>query len=173
MKMLFLYKEFGIENGKSIMDDFSENAHPEKDRIINYLKNGRGTVAAPGYYTDVVTGKTVHITKAILTDDEYSWPSVFPYYVEKYNLKLPDIFVSKILNEHSKEPYKPRRINKKNNSCNVRITDDKGLEYTGRIITVNTVNDENPDDDVLLIQTKEGKLYGFKKSTVVQIDYID
>lgn len=99
MKQLFKYKEFGMSDGPSIVSDFSDNAYQGKERIIKYLKNGRVKLAAPSYYSDVVTGDTIRITKAILTDGEYSWLSVFPYYVEKYNLRLPDDFVAKILKQ--------------------------------------------------------------------------
>lgn len=97
-KILFKYKEFGMENGPSIKDYFSDTPHPNKSEIIKYLKNGTVILPASGYYDDIVTGQCTHITIAIMTDGEYDWLSVFPYYVEKYNLQLPEEFIRKIIN---------------------------------------------------------------------------
>ena len=96
-KMLFAFKEFGLQDGPSIIEAFSSTAYPEKRRIVRYLENGERTIASPGVYIDVVTGENTGIGKCHLTDGEYVWTSIIPYYVEKYNMILPDEFVEKVL----------------------------------------------------------------------------
>ena len=98
MKMLGMFKEFGLENGPSIKDSFSDAAFPNKDAVVRYLKSGKVGVTGGSFYIDVVTGKQTRIGKCIMTDGEYTWPGILAYYVDKYNLRLPADFEAKAMN---------------------------------------------------------------------------
>lgn len=46
----------------------------------------------------MITGKQVMNRKEICSDGEYGWSSMLPYYVKKYNMRLPKDFEKKVLN---------------------------------------------------------------------------
>ena len=46
---------------------------------------------------DVITHERLPGEAGLRTDGEYSWNANLYYYVEKYNLKLPEKFVDKVL----------------------------------------------------------------------------
>lgn len=97
---LLKWKEFGVDNAPSIKSLFSKNPYPNQNEIANYLENGETTLVATSYEQDLVTGEKIHPlrTKCIKTNDGFSWDGSLPYYVRKYNLRLPIAFEEKILN---------------------------------------------------------------------------
>lgn len=78
-------------------DYFSDKAYPEKDRIVSYLKSGKKTYSATSRAKDRFTGDVIPGEHCGMTDGEYTWNSELIHYVEKYNLRLPDEFISKAL----------------------------------------------------------------------------
>lgn len=97
-KFLCMYDEFGKGMGLPKMSEFFlDMPYKGKEAVVNYLKNGRKTYAAPGTATDVYTGEVIPIEKCGMTDGEYSWSSSLYHYVEKYNLMLPKEFILKVL----------------------------------------------------------------------------
>ena len=78
-------------------DDFDIAPSPFRGRILDYLKNGEVIMAAPSRAIDVISGKRINQTNSILTDGEYTWSGSLSYYVQTYNLKLPEDFENKIL----------------------------------------------------------------------------
>jgi hypothetical protein len=100
MKCLFLYDEFGKDMGlPSMKDSFMKEPYEGQEDVVSYLKNGKKTYARTETPKDVFTGETIPVESYGMTDGEYSWNSVLPYYVEKYNLKLPKEFEEKVLNK--------------------------------------------------------------------------
>ena len=92
------YWEFSKRDGDpSIREFFSDEKRPNQNEIVWYLKNGKVNLVSPGWTYDVVTGKKIPGTPRTLCDREYEWPSDLVYYVEKYNLRLPDDFEDHIL----------------------------------------------------------------------------
>ena len=96
-KNLLHYKEFGDDKARSLTEDFAESSYYGKDKVIKYLSAGKIKVITTSYGIDCVTGERTGIERAILTDGEYTWSSMLPYYVEKYNYKPPEDFIKKIL----------------------------------------------------------------------------
>ncbi|MCR5649727.1 MAG: hypothetical protein K6F86_00925 [Lachnospiraceae bacterium] len=97
--------EFGAMNAPSISALFVSEKYEHQQEIIDYLENGRIVLAAPGLEIDEFTGETImpRHTKTILTDGVYSWSGSLPYYVEKYNVRLPLEIEDWILSQYSKE----------------------------------------------------------------------
>ena len=98
MISLIHYDEFG--SGMcfpSIKDFFQPKKYEEQDKIIEYLKNGKCTMASPGRAIDVFTGEVIDMNVMYMNDGKYSWTSVLIYYVEKYNLRLPLEFEKHVL----------------------------------------------------------------------------
>lgn len=98
MIFLMMYDEFGKNMGlPSIKDSFSTEPFPGKNAIVSYLQRGRKTYASTGIPVDVISGEAISGEECGMTDGEYSWLSTLPYYVEKYNLRLPKEFEEKVL----------------------------------------------------------------------------
>ena len=57
------------------------------------MKKADVTSAAAGVFRDVLTGTAIPGQAICLTDGKYGWRSDVTYYVEKYNMKLPQEFV--------------------------------------------------------------------------------
>ena len=68
-----------------------------RGKIIEYLEHGKVCLTSPGVGIDEITGKQVMQIREIRSDGEYGWSSMLPYYVKKYNMRLPSAFVSKVL----------------------------------------------------------------------------
>ncbi len=96
ISLLSLYKEFGGTNVPSIKESFNPDKYPGQKEISAYLANGMIKLASPGVGIDVVTGKAVSLRHEIMTDGEYTWDSMCSYYVNNYNLKLPEDFENKV-----------------------------------------------------------------------------
>lgn len=70
---------------------------PSKEKVLKYLRNSKVIAAAPGIMKDVFMEKTISGEMLAYSDGEYYWGSEAIYYFEKYDLKLPDAFIDKII----------------------------------------------------------------------------
>ena len=99
MKCLFLYDEFGKGMGlPSMKDSFMDKPYKGQEQVAAYLEKGKKTYAKVELPTDKFTGERIFVESCGMTDGEYTWLSVIPYYVRKYNLRLPKEFEEKVLN---------------------------------------------------------------------------
>lgn len=99
--MIFIgrYDEFNPgKNYPSIREFFSDAPYEGQGRIIHYLKHGSEDMASFRLPKDVITGEIIPMSAIGMNDGEYSWFNTLAYYVEKYNLRLPEDFEKKILN---------------------------------------------------------------------------
>ena len=98
-KILFLFDEFGKGMGlPSMKDFFMDEKYEHQDDIVYYMRNyGKPGMAAPMLTRDFFTGEYSGGGLVHFSDGEYAWTSDLPYYVEKYNLKLPDDFIEHVL----------------------------------------------------------------------------
>ena len=94
--MIFLgsYDEITPNKGyPSMKNSMMKSRYKNQDKIVRYLRHGKLVMVAAGLpRPDVFTGETIKGTYGIMSDDVYAWSSMLPYYVDKYNLKLPDDF---------------------------------------------------------------------------------
>lgn len=82
----------------SMRDSFSEKPVENKNEIIDFILNaGELDVAAGATAMDVFTDEDTGIMNAMRTDGMYKWGMDLAYYVERYNLRLPDDFVAHAL----------------------------------------------------------------------------
>ena len=107
------YREFnpGLDY-PSIRDFFSDDPYPEKYRIAAYLRNGNDSLLAGGSNRDVITGEAIPLASIFRNDGVYSWHQSLAYYVEKYNLILPEDFMNHILSKDLCEYIKEHRYGK-------------------------------------------------------------
>ncbi len=86
----------------SITSLISDQPMEHKKEILDYLKKGEVLAAAAGRARDVISGEFIPTEWLTLTDGEYEWQTNLIFYVEKYNLKLPDEIVKHILSKKNK-----------------------------------------------------------------------
>lgn len=101
LKALMNYIEFGVPNAESINKYFSESPYEHQEELISYMRTCGKEKCVCGLAYDVVNNESLG-TRKILNDGTYSWTNDLIYYVEKYNLLLPDDFIQHVLNQISK-----------------------------------------------------------------------
>lgn len=89
--------EFRTGDNAHIQDLISDIPVDNKEKVLNYLKNGKDDGVCCSSIFDFVssssTGNTIHC----YTDGEFSWDDEEIYHFEKYNIKLDEEFISKII----------------------------------------------------------------------------
>ncbi|MCH5299014.1 MAG: hypothetical protein J1E96_04540 [Ruminococcus sp.] len=79
----------------SIFDNISDVPHPDKEKILVFMKSADVKGVSPAILTDVISGERIKGELCFLASGNYNWRSDITYYFEKYNLKLPDDFVER------------------------------------------------------------------------------
>lgn len=98
MKFIGAYKEFNPNKDyPSIKDSFAMSPYEGQGRIVYYLKHGNEDMVSLKIPKDVITGETIPMCIIGMNDGEYTWFNTLAYYVERYNLRLPEEFEKKIL----------------------------------------------------------------------------
>ena len=72
-----------------------EGINYDKGRMTHYLTAGVIAVAAPGVAFDILqesSDKPIG-SRGVKTDGEWIWPSELVFYVNRYNIRLPEEFV--------------------------------------------------------------------------------
>lgn len=99
MIILFKYEEFGPGMGyPSIREHLRKEPYVEKEKILEYMKKGRVHMVSGQRMKDIFTGEPIEGEMLFMDDGKYSWTSKMIYYVEKYDLELPEDFFAHILN---------------------------------------------------------------------------
>lgn len=83
---------------------------PDKDRVLQYLKRGEVIGAFAGLARDCLTGERIPGEYLMLSDGVYAWDTAVTYYFERYNLRLPEDFITRALS--AKDPALRRRYDK-------------------------------------------------------------
>ena len=75
--------------------------HPceHKEKILKYMKSCVSSSSAPAVLTDVFTGDKINVPLECKSDGVYGWRTDYIYYIEKYDLKIPEDFVQHVLNK--------------------------------------------------------------------------
>lgn len=89
------YKEIDNDNeSPSVIDNISDEEIAEKKKVLSYMKSVRPDAYAPAALMDCITGEKMDIALYCCHDGIYHWRSDTIYCFEKYNLRLPDDFIS-------------------------------------------------------------------------------
>lgn len=92
------YEEFSPGMGyPSIKEHIQSEPHKSKAAILKHLRNGHVHMVTASRIVDILSGEKTNIELVFMNDGKYSWTSKVPYYVDKYNLQLPDDFVEHVL----------------------------------------------------------------------------
>lgn len=83
--------------GANIGTEMTETPYPGKEAVLAYLRKGSVFCASPGSDIDSTSGETIPGEKLVFESDRYYWGSDLVYYVETYNLRLPQEIEAYIL----------------------------------------------------------------------------
>ena len=97
MIILGRYKEiYKVADYPSIAMDIGKPSE-HKDTVLKYMKACKITSAAPGHVRDVIAGNVIDLPLECKSDGFFAWRSDFAYYIEKYDLRIPEEFIEHIL----------------------------------------------------------------------------
>lgn len=89
-----------LEPGRNfprMRDSFEKAAYPRKNDILHFLRNGTVEFARASRAKDVFSGDLIPSEVLIMHDGDFYWSNTLAWYVEKYNLRLPNDFERHIL----------------------------------------------------------------------------
>lgn len=96
MKFITSYKELDTDNDISILEHTSDTPIKNKERILEYLKNGTyDGERCSSIYDYVRNERIISEDVTLFTDGEYYWDSEEIYHFEKYNIELNKEFFKK------------------------------------------------------------------------------
>lgn len=71
----------------------------EKKKVIEYMKKCKVTAVAPAIVRDLINPENKIAELNLMSDGKYEWRSGVIYYVEKYDMELPEEFIQHVLNQ--------------------------------------------------------------------------
>jgi hypothetical protein len=71
----------------------------EKKKIIEYMKKCKIEAVAPAIVTDLINPDIKFAELYFMSDGKYGWRSDIIYYLEKYDMELPEEFVQHVLKQ--------------------------------------------------------------------------
>lgn len=71
----------------------------EKEKVLRYMKKCSVDAVAPAIVRDVINPEKRIPELFLMSDGTYGWRSDVIYYVEKYNMALPEEFVRHVLSK--------------------------------------------------------------------------
>lgn len=78
----------------------SSTPHPDKERILVFMKQSTVTAAAPGIPKDLLTGARIPCEMIAYEACGYYWTSMDTWHFENYNFPLPDDFIAVAKNHY-------------------------------------------------------------------------
>lgn len=84
-------------NFPKLKDSLAKEAYPGKSEVVRFLKNGTVDLARMSRVKDIFTGKVIPTEVLVMHDGDFYWSNTLAWYVEKYNLRLPQDFERHIL----------------------------------------------------------------------------
>ena len=93
------YNELNKNKGyPSMTEFFEEKPYKNKDKIIRFLRNGGEIECARlSREKDVFSGERIPEEVLVMSSGDFMWSNVLSWYVEKYNLRMPEKFEEYIL----------------------------------------------------------------------------
>lgn len=118
MILLGEYEELAPGMGFPSMKVFLQDApYEHQSAIVDYLNSGHIHMVTASRFTDVFTGERVNRELVYIDDGVYSWSSKLPYYVAKYNLRLPADFEAHVVNNKYRYFSRKEKNYAKNDNC--------------------------------------------------------
>lgn len=79
------------------IEDLINKPMKEKEKILKYMKNCKITSTSPAIITDLINPEIKFAELYCMTDGKYGWRSDVIYYLEKYDMELPEEFIQHVL----------------------------------------------------------------------------
>ncbi len=102
LKSVLPYELFSeVEWREFILAFCNEEEHPEKQNILQYLacSDDNFHILVFGWSNDPLTSEPIGPTSQH-TDNVWVWQMTVPYFVEKYNIPLPEEFIEHMRNNN-------------------------------------------------------------------------
>lgn len=87
--------EFGYDhhpNAQSVVEQRGKRTADHKAEVVAYLRGAPTLIMSPGFDEDLFDPKKLAGTRSVVTDGVYAWPKLLAYYVDTYDVRLPDKF---------------------------------------------------------------------------------
>jgi hypothetical protein len=78
----------------------------DKTKVLEYMKHSETIAACPSIIKDILDPNVHLASHYVMGDTKYQWNSYVIYYVEKYDMALPDDFIEHVL----AQPSYPRDV---------------------------------------------------------------
>ncbi|MFD4909911.1 hypothetical protein [Kitasatospora purpeofusca] len=80
-----------------LRSDVRAGAEPDEETLVAYLEAAEDVLASPSWAADLLDPELPRVCEnAVLTDGEWFWPAILPYYVRRYHVRLPDELLARI-----------------------------------------------------------------------------
>jgi hypothetical protein len=88
------FREMGNDenDAPSLIASRGRRTPANKDKVVGYLRGGRMATFSPGYAPDYFDGRRDAGTYSTRTDGTFTWPDYLAFYVEQYDVALPQDF---------------------------------------------------------------------------------
>lgn len=96
LKKVGFYKELphGDENGDSLINSINNIVYINLSKVLGYLEHGHLLMVAPAVLIDLLSEEQKYIgTLTIQTDGVWAWPGDLAYYIQHYDVSLPEGFL--------------------------------------------------------------------------------
>jgi hypothetical protein len=99
MIVLGKFKEIYNTDGLPRLSDNIGHPNEHKKLVLDYMRTFKSTSASPAKIKDVISGQEIDLPLECKTDGVYGWRTDFMYYIEKYDLKIPNDFVEYVISK--------------------------------------------------------------------------
>jgi hypothetical protein len=98
LKRFGFFGDFPKDKGREMLFALrSENARPDEQGILKYLRGGRRLLAASGIVEDTLDPRKGMIGPPdVFSDGEWLWTSDVIYYLENYHIEVPAEFIERM-----------------------------------------------------------------------------
>lgn len=92
-------KEIDKDDRLPSIKDLINKPIQEKKKVVEYMKKSNVIAVAPAIVRDIINPENKIPELLLMSDGIYEWRSDIIYYVEKYDMGLPEEFIQHILNQ--------------------------------------------------------------------------
>jgi len=86
---------YGDDEGPKLKESLFNFSGADVDHVIAYLKSGATFIVSPGVSRDHLSNDHEVIgTLVLLTDGKFLWSSDLAFYVQRYRVSIPSLFLA-------------------------------------------------------------------------------
>jgi hypothetical protein len=95
LKYVGNFQELGYDDdpaAPSLLAARGKRTAANKEKVVAYLRSATTYIVSPGREEDVFEARKSAGSASVMTDGVYVWPKTVAYYVETYDVELPEDF---------------------------------------------------------------------------------